>query len=78
MSFLSACSQLQANVTTTEEYLSTHYELLREDAVRRLRDAVTQVKLTPAASEDAFNGAIGIYEKACHEVIEMELELTLF
>jgi len=31
--------------------------------VRPLREAVTQVRVTPAANEDAFNGTIGIYEK---------------
>lgn len=47
----------------TEEYLSAHYELLREDAVRPLREAVQQVRITPQAKEDAFQGSIGIYEK---------------
>ncbi|KAF2768378.1 P-loop containing nucleoside triphosphate hydrolase protein [Teratosphaeria nubilosa] len=46
-----------------ESYLSAHYELLREDAVRPLREAVSQVRITPSATEDAFNGTIGIYEK---------------
>ena len=47
----------------SEDYLGAHYELLREDAIRPLREAVSQVKFTPTATEDAFNGAIGIYEK---------------
>lgn len=46
-----------------EAYLAAQYELLREDAVRPLRIAVAQVKFTPTANEDAFNGAIGIYDK---------------
>lgn len=46
-----------------EAYLATHYDLLREDAIRPLRNAVEQVKFTPDAVEDAFNGAIGIYDK---------------
>lgn len=51
------------NCGLTEEYLSAHYELLREDAVRALRDAVQHVRTNPQAKEDAFNGSIGIYEK---------------
>ena len=47
----------------TEAYLSAQYELLREDAVRPLRVAVSQVKHTPTADESAFNGSIGIYDK---------------
>lgn len=46
-----------------EQYLSTHYELYREDALRGLREAVSMVRCTPAAVEDAFNGKVGIYEK---------------
>ncbi|EMC94186.1 hypothetical protein BAUCODRAFT_141556 [Baudoinia panamericana UAMH 10762] len=46
-----------------EVYLSAMYELLREDAVRPLRQAVSAVRGTPAASEDAFNSTIGIYTK---------------
>ncbi|KAK5170579.1 uncharacterized protein LTR77_005167 [Saxophila tyrrhenica] len=46
-----------------EDYLGAHYELLREDAVRPLREAVQRVKFSPQSKEDAFNGSIGIYEK---------------
>lgn len=46
-----------------EDYLSTQYELLREDAVKGLRDAVAKLSFTPEAMEDAFSGAIGIYDK---------------
>lgn len=53
-----------SNDISTEAYLSTHYEMLREDATLRLRQAVSQVKMTPTANEEAFAGAIGIYEKA--------------
>ncbi len=47
----------------SEDYLSAHYELLREDAIRPLREAVQQVRVTPQAKEDAFDTSIGIYEK---------------
>lgn len=46
-----------------EQYLSTHYELLREDAVRPLREAVCKMRNAPAAVEETFSGQIGIYEK---------------
>ncbi|KAF2163371.1 hypothetical protein M409DRAFT_68628 [Zasmidium cellare ATCC 36951] len=46
-----------------EDYLSTQYELLREDAIKGLRDAVARVRITPQAAEDAFSGQVGIYEK---------------
>ncbi|CAK4030251.1 hypothetical protein DOTSEDRAFT_52452 [Lecanosticta acicola] len=46
-----------------ENYLSTHYNLLREDAVRPLREAVAEVRENPQADENEFSGQIGIYEK---------------
>ena len=46
-----------------EAYLSAHYELLREDALQPLREAVSKVRITPQANEDAFMGQLGIYEK---------------
>lgn len=46
-----------------EEYLSTQYELYREDAIRGLREAVTRMRICPDAVEDSYNGKIGIYEK---------------
>lgn len=46
-----------------EDYLSTQYELLREDAVKGLRDSVARVRITSQAAEDAFSGQVGIYEK---------------
>ena len=46
-----------------EDYLSTQYELLREDATRPLREAVARVRDKPSSGEDAFDGQIGIYDK---------------
>ncbi|TKA63203.1 hypothetical protein B0A55_11028, partial [Friedmanniomyces simplex] len=46
-----------------QAYLSTQYELLREDAVQPLRLAVSRVRITPDGNEETFNGAVGIYEK---------------
>ncbi|KAK5115668.1 hypothetical protein LTR62_000757 [Meristemomyces frigidus] len=45
-----------------ESYLSAQYELLREDAVRMLRDAVSSLRENPTAKEEEFNGKLGIYE----------------
>lgn len=43
-----------------KKYLETHYELLREDAVAPLRDAVHQFKNTPNMSDD---GHLVVYTK---------------
>lgn len=43
------------------KYLETHYELLREDAISPLRDAVDQFKQTPDMTDD---GKVAIYDKA--------------
>ncbi|THC96420.1 hypothetical protein EYZ11_004117 [Aspergillus tanneri] len=43
-----------------EEYLKAHYELLREDAVAPLRDAVAYVKNDPQMSDSQ---SVAIYEK---------------
>lgn len=45
-----------------EDYLRTHYELLREDAVAPLRDAVAQVRQTPDMMDDK---TACIYEQVC-------------
>jgi helicase required for RNAi-mediated heterochromatin assembly 1 len=44
-----------------KKYLETHYELLREDAISPLRDAVTQFRSTPDMSDDS---KIAVYDKA--------------
>ena len=49
--------------SSRKKYLETHYELLREDAVSPLRDAVHQFKNTPDMSDD---GQLVIYTKASH------------
>lgn len=46
-----------------EQYLSTLYELYREDALRGLREAVSMTRCTPHAAEDAFASKVGIYTK---------------
>ncbi|KAK5164997.1 hypothetical protein LTR04_001607 [Oleoguttula sp. CCFEE 6159] len=46
-----------------EHYLSTHYELLREDSVKPIREAVAQIKHLPLANEDEYQGTISVYER---------------
>lgn len=46
-----------------EEYLGTQYDLLREDAIRPLREAVGKVRAEPYQLEEHYhNSGIGIYE----------------
>ena len=46
-----------------EQYLETHYRLLREDAVAPLRDAVAEVRETPHIMEKDSCENAAIYEK---------------
>lgn len=49
--------------TSNEEYLGTKYELLREDAIRPLREAIQEVRQSPYLDESEYtNKSIGIYE----------------
>jgi helicase required for RNAi-mediated heterochromatin assembly 1 len=46
-----------------EDYLRTKYELLREDAVRPLREAIDEIRAEPFKDEDEYNNqSIGIYD----------------
>jgi helicase required for RNAi-mediated heterochromatin assembly 1 len=46
-----------------EDYLRTKYELLREDAVRPLREAIDEVRADPFKDEAEYNNqSIGIYD----------------
>jgi helicase required for RNAi-mediated heterochromatin assembly 1 len=48
---------------SNEEYLGTKYELLREDAIRPLREAVAAVCESPYKDESEYeNNSIGIYD----------------
>lgn len=58
--------------------MSANYELLREDALRNLIEAVQGVKENPTASEDAFNGAVGIYEKVHCDCVPSVMLADLF
>jgi hypothetical protein len=45
-----------------EAYLSAQYELLREDSLRPLREAICKVRKDPDQIEEYFGGTIGIYQ----------------
>lgn len=47
-----------------EQYLRTHYELLREDAVAPLRDAVAYVRQNPRIRD---THDLCVYEKVCYD-----------
>lgn len=46
----------------TEDYLRTEYELLREDALQPLREAVAEVRKDPWKEEAKYEKNVGIYE----------------
>lgn len=48
---------------STEEYLESHYKLLREDAVAPLRDVVSEVQVYPYLMEKESDNGAFIYEK---------------
>ncbi|KAF2438516.1 P-loop containing nucleoside triphosphate hydrolase protein [Karstenula rhodostoma CBS 690.94] len=57
-------NKVEGNYESKEEYLGTHYDLLREDAVRPLRQAVEEVRKDPWRDESDYppSSGIGIYE----------------
>ena len=48
---------------STEEYLESHYKLLREDAVAPLRDVVSEIQVYPHLMEKESDNGAFIYEK---------------
>ena len=46
----------------SEQYFQSHYELLREDGVAPLRDAVAEVRAKPRIMEADSEESAGIYE----------------
>lgn len=59
-------NNLEGAWQSREEYLGAHFEMIREEQVRPLREAISWCKSNPHSSEDqrAFGGNMGIYEKA--------------
>lgn len=53
------CNVIDDSYDSVEEYLSTHYELLREDAVAGLRDAIAYIRLDPDSDDTQ---KIAVYE----------------
>ncbi|KAF2139072.1 uncharacterized protein K452DRAFT_320697 [Aplosporella prunicola CBS 121167] len=48
--------------SSKEDYLEAHYELLREDVLRSLRETVGRVRNKPWGREDEYGTTVGIYE----------------
>ncbi|KAK7551475.1 hypothetical protein IWX49DRAFT_534115 [Phyllosticta citricarpa] len=46
-----------------EEYLESHFELLREDAILPLRQAVGRIRRDPWHKEEEYGTSVGLYEK---------------
>lgn len=56
-------NKIEGAYESNEEYLGTQYDLLREDAVQPLREAVDQVRDSPYLDEAEYIGSnIGIYD----------------
>lgn len=63
----------------TDAYLSAHYELLREDTIGPLREAICHVRKGPDLNEDAFKSTVGIYQdvsRVCRMGAAMKPSLT--
>jgi helicase required for RNAi-mediated heterochromatin assembly 1 len=71
-------NNLQGPWPCKNDYLMAHYEMLREEEVRPLREAVHWVKNNPSLGEDqrAFGGNMGIYEKVCDVTLTQHFQLT--
>jgi helicase required for RNAi-mediated heterochromatin assembly 1 len=55
--------RVEGAYTSNEEYLGTTYDLLREDAIRPLREAIAEIQKDPYKNEAEYdNNSIGIYE----------------
>lgn len=60
-------NKIEGAYDSNEEYLGTHYDLLREDSIRPLREAVEQVRASPYLDEAEYSGgSIGIYDPVSH------------
>lgn len=57
-------NKIEGAYSSNEEYLSTQYDLIREDALQPLREAVAQIRASPYLDEDEYNQrcSIGLYE----------------
>ncbi|KAL1606332.1 hypothetical protein SLS60_003734 [Paraconiothyrium brasiliense] len=57
-------NKVEGDYESNEEYLGTQYDLMREDAIRPLREAVQEVRKDPWRDESDYpsSSGIGIYE----------------
>lgn len=57
-------NRVEGSYESKDEYLGTQYDLLREDAIRPLRQAVEEVRKDPWRDESDYppSSGIGIYE----------------
>lgn len=64
-------NKLEGAWNSKEEYLQAHFEMLREEAVRPLRETISWVKNNPGSREDqrSFGGNMGLYEKVSNVYI---------
>lgn len=54
--------QIGGSYQSTEDYLRTEYELLREDTLRPLSEAIAEVRKDPWKDEAKYEKDVGIYE----------------
>jgi len=60
---------------SAEEYIGAHYQLLREDAIAPLRQAVSLYRSQPTMKD---NQELSIYTHACRSISSQSHELTRF
>jgi helicase required for RNAi-mediated heterochromatin assembly 1 len=59
-------NKIEGAYESNEEYLGTQYDLLREDAIRPLREAIEKVRGSPWLDESEYEGGgIGVYDPVC-------------
>ncbi|KAL5406333.1 hypothetical protein PMIN03_007833 [Paraphaeosphaeria minitans] len=65
-------NKVEGSYKSKEEYLGTQYNLLREDAIRPLRQAVEEVRKNPWRDESDYppSSGIGIYEPVYLKAIQ--------
>lgn len=67
------CNIIDDSYESVEEYLSTHYELLREDAVAGLRDCIAQIRMDPDMDETPH---MAVYENVSESLLQESLAYT--
>lgn len=57
-----AFNKVDGGWSSKEKYLRTHYKLLREDAIRKLREGIAAFRDSPSMDESASQGRICLYD----------------